>query len=137
MVSTSEEEGVIGYQVTTVQPANMAPSAQAALPSMMILPAVSYTRSTWKRSGSVNVLVANSNPAWQAPQFSSAALAFFLPNCLTSDLWISSISMESSFGTTPSEIMLVTSFRNLASGQTGATSLSNGTGKKCTSLRSS
>ena len=33
--------------------------------------------------------------------------------------------------------MLRTSFRNLASGHTGATSLSNGTGKKCTSPRSS
>ena len=30
----------MGYHVTTVTPANMAPSAQAALPSMMILPAV-------------------------------------------------------------------------------------------------
>ena len=44
----------------------------------------------------------NSKPAWPAPQFSSAALAFFLPNCLTSALWISSISMESSCATTPS-----------------------------------
>src|SRR5215469_14179593 len=38
--STSEEDGVMGYQVTTVTPANIAPSAQAAFPSMMILPAV-------------------------------------------------------------------------------------------------
>ena len=92
----------MGYQVTTVQPANMQPSAQAALPSMMILPAVSFMRSTRKRSGSVKVLVAYSKPAWQAPQFNSAALAFFLPNCLTSALWISSISMERSLATTPS-----------------------------------
>ena len=28
----------MGYQVTTVTPANMAPMAAAALPSMMILP---------------------------------------------------------------------------------------------------
>ena len=102
MLSTSDDEGVIGYHVTTVQPANMAPSAQAALPSMMILPAVSFIRSTRRRNGSVNVLVAYSKPAWQAPQFSSAAFAFFLPNCFASDLWISSISIESSFATTPS-----------------------------------
>src|SRR5580693_9722538 len=40
MVSTREEEGVMGYQVTTVHPANMQPRAAAELPSMMILPAV-------------------------------------------------------------------------------------------------
>ena len=45
MVSTSEDDGVIGYQVTTVTPANMQPSAAAALPSMMILPAVLFMRS--------------------------------------------------------------------------------------------
>src|SRR5438270_206864 len=45
MVSTSEDEGVIGYHVTTVHPANMQPSAAAELPSMMILPAVAFMRS--------------------------------------------------------------------------------------------
>ena len=40
--STTEEEGVMGYQLTTVTPANMAPMAAAALPSMMIFPAVSF-----------------------------------------------------------------------------------------------
>ena len=44
--STSDDEGVMGYQVTTVTPANIAPRAQAALPSMMILPAVAFMRST-------------------------------------------------------------------------------------------
>ena len=39
-----EGEGVIGYQVTTVTPPNIAPSAAAALPSMMILPAVRFIR---------------------------------------------------------------------------------------------
>src|ERR1700748_1143804 len=39
-LSTTDEEGVIGYQVTTVTPANMAPRAAAELPSMMILPSV-------------------------------------------------------------------------------------------------
>src|ERR1019366_4797459 len=78
MVSTSEEEGVIGYQVTTVQPANIAPSAQAALPSMMILPAVSFIRSTWKRSGSVKVLAAYSKTAWQGPPFRLGGLGLLL-----------------------------------------------------------
>src|SRR5690242_19529339 len=45
MDSTSDEDGVIGYQVTTVTPAKTHPSAAAALPSMMILPAVAFMRS--------------------------------------------------------------------------------------------
>src|SRR5579862_8391970 len=45
MVSTSDEEGVIGYQVTTVHPANMQPKAAAEFPSMMIFPAVLSMRS--------------------------------------------------------------------------------------------
>ena len=36
----------MGYQVTTVTPANMAPNAAAELPSMMILPAVAFMGST-------------------------------------------------------------------------------------------
>ena len=36
--STTEDDGVMGYHATTVTPANIAPSAAAALPSMMILP---------------------------------------------------------------------------------------------------
>src|SRR5690348_9546936 len=40
------EDGVIGYQATTVQPAITQPMAAAALPSMMILPAVLSMRST-------------------------------------------------------------------------------------------
>ena len=45
IVSTSEDEGVMGYQVTTVHPANMQPRAAAELPSMIILPAVLFMRS--------------------------------------------------------------------------------------------
>ena len=44
-VSTSDDEGVIGYHVTTVTPANMQPKAAAALPSMMTIPAVLSMRS--------------------------------------------------------------------------------------------
>jgi hypothetical protein len=35
----------MGYHVTTVTPANIAPSAHAELPSMIILPAVPFMRS--------------------------------------------------------------------------------------------
>ena len=52
--STSDDEGVIGYQVTTVTPANIAPNAAAALPSMMILPVVSCMRSTTNGSALVS-----------------------------------------------------------------------------------
>ena len=55
MDSTSDEDGVMGYQVTTVTPANTQPSAAAALPSMMILPAVEFMR--WTRNGSLLVKV--------------------------------------------------------------------------------
>src|SRR5947207_3246919 len=40
--SQSDDEGVIGYQATTVTPAIMQPMAAAALPSIRILPAVSF-----------------------------------------------------------------------------------------------
>src|SRR6201987_4946439 len=45
IVSTSDDDGVIGYQVTTVQPANMHPMAAAELPSTMIMPVVLSSRS--------------------------------------------------------------------------------------------
>src|SRR5215470_10909220 len=40
--SHSDDEGVIGYQATTVTPAIMQPMAAAVLPSIKILPAVSF-----------------------------------------------------------------------------------------------
>ncbi len=48
--STSDDDGVIGYQLTTVTPANRQPSAVAALPSITIFPAVAFIRSTRQRS---------------------------------------------------------------------------------------
>src|SRR5271157_1046758 len=54
IVSTSDDEGVIGYHVTTVQPANMQPIAAAELPSMMIMPAVLSMRSTVNGSALVS-----------------------------------------------------------------------------------
>src|SRR5271166_4820698 len=50
IVSTSDDEGVIGYHVTTVQPANMHPIAAAELPSIMILPFVLSMRAMAKGS---------------------------------------------------------------------------------------
>src|SRR6187401_3545642 len=44
--SHKDDDGVIGYQATTVTPAIMQPIAAAALPSMRILPAVSFILST-------------------------------------------------------------------------------------------
>src|SRR5882724_9863500 len=46
----NEEDGVMGYQLTMVTPANMQPSAAAALPSIMILPVVLSMR--WMTYGS-------------------------------------------------------------------------------------
>ena len=43
--SQSDDDGVIGYHVTTVTPANIAPMAAAALPSTMIFPSVACIRS--------------------------------------------------------------------------------------------
>src|SRR2546426_8491874 len=48
--SHSDEDGVIGYQATTVTPAIMQPMAAAALASMMILPAISFIASMKKGS---------------------------------------------------------------------------------------
>src|SRR6516225_10172218 len=48
--SQSEDDGVIGYQATTVTPAIMQPIAAAELPSMRILPAVSFIGS--RKNGS-------------------------------------------------------------------------------------
>src|SRR5262245_1881652 len=39
------DDGVIGYHVTTLTPANSAPTAQAKLPSTSTLPAVLFIRS--------------------------------------------------------------------------------------------
>ena len=48
----------MGYQVTTVTPANMEPSAAAELPSMMIMPLVLSMRSTLNGSALVSDAVA-------------------------------------------------------------------------------
>ena len=55
--SHSDEDGVIGYQATTVTPAIMQPMAAAALPSIRILPAVSFIGSIENGSCLVKVRV--------------------------------------------------------------------------------
>src|SRR3984893_2702660 len=55
--SQSDDDGVIGYQATTVTPAIMQPTAAAALPSMRILPAVSFIG--WMTNGSCLVRFAS------------------------------------------------------------------------------
>ena len=55
--SHSDDDGVIGYQATTVTPAIMQPMAAAALPSIRILPAVSFIGSM--KNGSCFVKVAS------------------------------------------------------------------------------
>src|SRR5215471_7793719 len=55
--SQSDEDGVIGYQATTVTPAIMQPIAAAALPSIRILPAVSFIG--WRTYGSCFVKFAS------------------------------------------------------------------------------
>src|SRR5215831_8668921 len=45
-VSGNDDDGVIGYQATTVTPANMQPIAAAALPSTSTWPAVLSIRAT-------------------------------------------------------------------------------------------
>src|SRR5712692_5768091 len=44
--SHSDDDGVMGYQATTVTPAIMHPTAAAVFPSTRILPAVSFIFST-------------------------------------------------------------------------------------------
>ena len=56
----------MGYQATTVTPANMAPRAQAELPSMMICPSVWWSRSTRSRSWRGASAEAQSKPACTA-----------------------------------------------------------------------
>ena len=84
----------MGYQVTTVTPANKQPIAAAALPSMMILPAV---LSIFSRMEGILLLAdfpgRSQSPAFTAPQLRSAALVF-LANCLRSAASTASISIS-------------------------------------------
>ena len=89
----------MGYQATTVTPANMAPRAQAALPSTTILPRVPSMRATrcgWRRSSPL----AASNPARAAATFRSRAFAF-VPKTRPMAASTSAISMSSRRATTP------------------------------------
>ncbi len=125
-LSTSDDEGVIGYQVTTVTPAKSAPSAHAALPSTMIFPRVASMRRTAYGSR-FSSAAACSNPARAAATLRSRAFAFF-PNCRPIAASTSAISMERRRARTPTYAMLRSSFRSFGSPVTFSTTASNGTG---------
>src|SRR3954453_8230463 len=99
-LSTSDEDGVIGYHIATVQPANMQPSAAAAFPSIMILPAVAFIASSTNGSCLVKFVDAYSYPACTAAQFKSAAFTF-LENCLRSAASTAPMSIRRSCAATP------------------------------------
>jgi hypothetical protein len=98
--SHSDEDGVIGYHVTTVTPPKIEPIAAAALPSMMIFPSVAFIRSTRHLFWRGRFSFAYAIPLSIAATF--ALIAFCLPlNCLPSALRISSRSMPRSSATMP------------------------------------
>ena len=99
--SQSDDDGVIGYQPTTVTPAMRQPMAAAALPSMMILPVVSFIRSTRSRSWGAKCAFAWSKPALSAPRLRASARCFF-PSWRDSAFSISAMSMPSRCASTPS-----------------------------------
>src|SRR5262245_38466942 len=63
------DDGVIGYQVSTVAPANSAPTAAAKFPSTRILPAVLSMRATPTRAFTLRLALAQVTPAWTASRF--------------------------------------------------------------------
>src|SRR5438105_10491194 len=58
MLSASDDDGVIGYQLSTVHPAKTHPRAEAELPSIMILPMFLFIRSMRYGSAFVRLAVA-------------------------------------------------------------------------------
>ena len=91
---------MIGYQARNWTPAIMQPMALAALPSMMILPAVAFIRSRRKTSRLVRFFSAQSRPPRMAFRLISTAAALFL-NCLERAFSISAMSIPRSHTATP------------------------------------
>ena len=98
--SASEDDGVIGYHARNWTPPIMQPIADAALPSMMILPAVAFMRSRRNGSFLVRFFCAHSNPPRMAFMLISTAVALLL-NCLATAFSISAMSTPSSHAATP------------------------------------
>src|SRR6185295_20225242 len=94
------DDGVIGYQAQTVQPAITEPIAAAALPSMMILPCVLFMGSTAKRVSLGRLALANSAPAFMAATLTLTALALPL-NCLLMAFSTCAMSIFRSSANTP------------------------------------
>ena len=78
----------------------MQPMAVAALPSMMILPAVAFIRSSRKGSLFLRFFSAHSKPPRIAFMLISTAAALLL-NCLATAFSISAMSMSRSHAATP------------------------------------
>ncbi len=91
---------MIGYHDRNWTPAIMQPSAAAALPSMMIFPAVLFMRSRRNESRLVRFFSAHSSPPRIAFMLISTAAALLL-NCLATAFSISAMSMFSSHAATP------------------------------------
>ena len=98
--SASEEDGVIGYHARNWTPAIMQPIAAAALPSMMIFPAVAFIRSRRNGSAFWRFFAAHSKPPRIAFMLISTAAALLL-NCLATAFSTSAMSMSSSQAATP------------------------------------
>ena len=90
----------MGYQVATLAPPNMAPSAAAAFPSMRTLPRFLSIRSSVKGSCLTSFSRAWRIPISTARRFNSTA-AFLLRNWLSMAPKISSTSIDSSSPNNP------------------------------------
>ena len=113
-VSTSDDDGVIGYQVTTVTPANSAPSAQAALPSTMILPRVASMRRT-ENGSRFSSAAACSKPGARGGDVQVARLRLRRRTASPMAASTSASSMESRRASTPTYAMLRRSLRSFGS----------------------
>ena len=126
-VSHSDDDGVIGYQVTTVTPAIMQPMAAAALPSTRMRPRFASIGSMKYGSRFSRCSSAKAKPMSRASRLRATTLGL-LPNCLRTAASISSRSTPSRRDSTPSYNMLRTRRRSLTSRDTFPRSVSKGTG---------
>ena len=100
-VSHRDDDGVIGYQVTTVTPAIIAPMAAAALPSISTWPEVASIGSTKYGSRFSKCCSAYANPTSSASRLRATAFGF-RPSCFSRARSISARSMRSRLASTPS-----------------------------------
>ena len=119
----------MGYQVTTVTPPNIAPSAAAAFPSMMIFPRLASIRRMLERVVLLQRALREVEARPAPPATFSSARLRLLPELLGDRrLHLAPSPGSSRRATTPTYAMFRSSFFSLASPVTGWTTLSNGTG---------